>query len=243
VHATGKFELDADAADSPAGLPDDWDNVYKSVTGLGTAAPSSALVHTFLPDSAEPDVSTFGSSNKDQQKASHWQCNSDNNPQTKTNVFNAYAAIYESGGQRLLFFGADREGNEGDANFGFWLFQNPISCTAPAMGSGPFSGQKVQGDLLIVATYTDGGNTATVKLYVWTDPDGIPENGDECLGDGVDCSAAHSGEAHPLVTGANCTNVAPDPDPDTISPYSTASPPAPAPAWAMAAPPAPWWWR
>lgn len=41
-------------------LADDWDNVYKSATGPGTAAPSSTLQRVFVPDAAAPDVSAFG---------------------------------------------------------------------------------------------------------------------------------------------------------------------------------------
>src|SRR5262245_20659826 len=198
VHNTGKFQLDGNIAGTASGLPDDWDNVYKSVTGSGTAHPASALVQLFASDGAEPDYSTFGMSNKDFQQVSEWMCNSDNHPQGKTNVLNGFAAAYNVDGHLHLFFGADRETNTGDANFGFWLFQQPVNCVPTDKGgTGHFTGHKTHGDVFIVSEFTNGGTISKVKVYRWTDPDGIPENGDECLGDGVDCSSAHAGQDHP----------------------------------------------
>ena len=205
IHNTGKFQLDGNTGGTSSGLPDDWDNVYRSVTGKGAAHPSSALVQQFTTDSGEPDYSTFGPGTKDFQRVSQWTCNSDNNPQGKTNVLSAFAAVYNVSGHLDLFFGADRESNSGDANFGFWLFQSPVSCVpADKGGTGHFSGHKTHGDIFLVSEFTSGGTISKVKVYKWTDPDGIPENGDECLGDGVDCSSAHFGQAHPFATGVDC---------------------------------------
>src|SRR4051812_13656177 len=67
VHSDGLFELDttttaatcaplpqpcgnANTADSPAGGADDWANVYKSFSGLGTAGADHAFARTFITD-------------------------------------------------------------------------------------------------------------------------------------------------------------------------------------------------
>src|SRR5206468_10458080 len=94
-------------------------------------------------------------------------CNSDNNPQSKTNVLNGFAAVYDVGG-KLTFFGADRESNNGDANFGFWLFQQPVNCVPTDKGgTGHFTGHKTHGDVFIVSEFTNGGTIAKVKVYKW----------------------------------------------------------------------------
>jgi hypothetical protein len=215
VHDTGKFELDGNTADAPVGLPDDWDNVYRSVTGLGAAGLSSALVQQFISDPNSPDTGTFVTSDKDQMPAKQWQCGPKNNPQSKTNIVAAYGALYDVNGSLILYFGADRESNLGDANFGFWLFQHPVQCVSTDLGgTGSFTGHKTHGDLFIVSTFTKGGKISTVKVYKWTDPTpDQPESGDECLGDGVDCSSAHSGEEHPLASGIDCQAA----DADTVN--------------------------
>jgi len=204
VHNTGKFQLDGNTAGTSA-LPDDWDNVYRSVTGKGSAHKSSALVQQFLADSGEPDYTTFGIGNRDDQRASQWTCTSVTDPYARTNLLSAFAAAYNVGGNLHLFFGADRETTTGDGHFGFWLFQHPVSCVPPAKGgTGRFSGHKTHGDVFLATEYSADGHIAKIKVYKWTDPDRIPENGDECLGDGVDCSAAHSGPSHPFATGIDC---------------------------------------
>jgi hypothetical protein len=205
VANTGVFQLDGNTAAPWWGSAEDWDNVYRSVTGKGSARSSSALVQLFTSDGGEPDYTTFGMSNKDSQRTSDWRCNSDNNPQSKTNVLSAFAAAYSIEDRLHLFFGADRESSKGEANFGFWLFQAPVNCVpADKGGTGRFTGHKTHGDVFVVSEFTNGGKIAAVKVYRWTDPDRVPDNGDECLGDGVDCSAAHSGQDHPYATGVDC---------------------------------------
>src|SRR5215510_15091924 len=70
VHAG--FELDGDTGDSPAGAPEDWHKVYKSALNAGPAGTSSALRNVFLPDSANPDPTTFTGGSKDGQPISGW---------------------------------------------------------------------------------------------------------------------------------------------------------------------------
>lgn len=205
MHNTGKFQLDGNTGGTKSGLPDDWDNVYRSVTGKSQAHTSSALVQFFTADGNEPDYSVFGTGHKDTQRVSQWTCGTDKNPYGTTNVLSAFGAAYSTGGRLHFFFGADRESSSGNPDFGFWLFQTPVSCVSKDKGgSGRFTGHKTHGDVFVTSEFNSSNRLQKVKVYKWTDPDRIPENGDECLGDGVDCTAAHAGADHPAVTGIDC---------------------------------------
>ena len=56
------------------------------------------------------------------------------------------------GGDTWVYFGADRFDAEGDAQIGFWFFQDEIG-----IANGDFTGEHVDGDVLILAEYTNGG--------------------------------------------------------------------------------------
>lgn len=206
VIGSGTFELDGNTADpTPTILPDDFDCVYSGC--------SNAVINSFVTDSdfsGDPDTTTFGQGDKDIQPIENiWNCNVDNNVLGKDNILNAYTAAYRipdglGGTDLVVFFGDNREKTEGSSNVGFWFFQNLVACTPTALGgTGLFTGHKTHGDLFIVSEFDSGGRVSNVKVYMWTDPTpASPESGDECLGDGVDCTTAHAGQ--PFVTGNDC---------------------------------------
>ena len=211
VHNTGVFELDGNTADG-GGAGVDWDNVFAGTAG--------ALDTSFQHDEAEPDPTHHEPSNKDEAginagTSGDWGCVTKMNVNNKDDIRHAYAAAYEISGDLHVFFGADRDTSNGDANIGFWFFQTPVSCTSP----GDFSGHKVDGDLFVVSEFVNGGSISEILIFQWTDPDGIVENGDECLGDGVDCTASHSGDDHPLASGIDCQAA----DPHIGSPFVCAT--------------------
>jgi hypothetical protein len=81
----------------------------------------------------------------------------------------------------MLFFGNDRFDNSGDAQQGFWFFQNKIGLASNAVGGGNgFSGVHKKGDLLLISDFSNGGAVSTVTVYTW-DPDctktDIPKSG------------------------------------------------------------------
>jgi len=215
IHDNPLFELDGNTVnDAVAGA--DWNDVYTDVvTNGGSTNTSGALIQDFQDDSAQPDASHHEPSNKDDQPLGDWGCVVKDNVSNKVDIRHAYAAAYESGTDLLVFFGADRDTNEGSANIAAWFFQNPVGCASP----GDFAGQKTDGDLFVVSEFSNGGNISEINVYVWTDPDGDPTTGDECLGDGVDCSTAHEGQDHPAASGTDCQG----PDPDAASPYVCAT--------------------
>ena len=62
----------------------------------------------------------------------------------------------------------DRFDNSGDAQNGFWFFQNQVSLTNnKSQGGFTFSGLHKNGDLLIVSDFSNGGTTATIGVYKW----------------------------------------------------------------------------
>jgi hypothetical protein len=68
----------------------------------------------------------------------------------------------------VLFFGSDRFDNSGDAQQGFWFFQNPIALGNTPLGGGTsFTGTHANGDLLIISDFSNGGTTSTISVYKW----------------------------------------------------------------------------
>ncbi len=68
----------------------------------------------------------------------------------------------------VLFFGSDRFDNSGDAQQGFWFFQNKVTLD-PATGK--FIGVHKNGDLLILSDFSNGGQVSTINIYKWTGTD------------------------------------------------------------------------
>jgi hypothetical protein len=68
----------------------------------------------------------------------------------------------------LLYFGATRFDNSGDAQIGVWFFQNNVGLGTNKIGGGTgFSGVHKDGDILILSTFTGGGETPTIQVWKW----------------------------------------------------------------------------
>lgn len=204
VHNTGVFELDGNSTVDNAGQ-EDFDTIF--------AGPGSSFSHFFLHDEAEPDLTIHTGGDKVADPISMWGCRTRNNVNDKLDLRHAFAAAYNIGGELHMFFGGNRDDNNGDAGFGFWLFQDTVTAVDCTLPTGHFTGQKKDGDLFIGGNFTGGGATLVVELYRWNDPDGIPENGDETLtlltppagSDPLDCQA--SGPDHHAVEPNLCATV------------------------------------
>lgn len=154
VHDDGAFELDRNAASSSA-PGEDWDAVH---AGTDTADSS-----TFVNDGIGPTIFTGGGS-KDDLNTTGWKHKSGQTPD-KDELLNAYAARYGD----LLYFGADRYSNSGDAVMGFWFFQNEVT----ALAGGTFGpGAHKDGDILVLSDFTNGGGNVTIRVYRWNGPGG-----------------------------------------------------------------------
>src|SRR5262245_6994978 len=114
-----QFELDANALVDSAPA-DDWANTVPTKT-----AGSEAITSTFVADgSGNATIFTTGGS-KDVNDINQWQWKDQlGGLPDKDNITNAYAAAYRGPtGDLIIYFGADRFDNSGDAQMGFWFFQ------------------------------------------------------------------------------------------------------------------------
>lgn len=184
VHNDNLFELDtstdatlcdplpapcgnADTQDDPAGGADDWANVYKSFTGLGSAGPDDAFARTFITDPVSAAENSYytGGGSKDVNDIPQWSYATANDPvPDKDDIANAFAAAYRDADNHTVFyFGMDRYDNNGDAEAGFWFFKSPVSLGA----NGKFTGVHTVGDVLVLANWGGSNPVGEITVYHW----------------------------------------------------------------------------
>lgn len=133
---------------------------------------TGAIVNSgVIADYAQPDTSYFAQ-NKDIQDSSAWGCVSQSQPTPKDDLLNAYAVVFQpaSGpraGHRILYVGSERQQNQGNAFAGFWLLQNPTSCSPTANGGSFQTTGHSTNDFLLLANYTNGGTIAALTVLRW----------------------------------------------------------------------------
>ena len=216
------FQLDGNVVSSPDGTVGgttqefDWADFFDA---NGAKLPltgdfdSSAFNRDFAPLNANgsfnsSDRTTWATGSKDTHNVSgggtisgSWECKRDNNLLDKNDIMNSYAVSYSpAGGDEILYFGLERNGNEGAASVGFWFLQDgTVNCLGPASGGGsvPFVGNHTDGDLLVVSEFTNGGTVSTIQVFRWSggatgcvDNPNNPATCDELPAvTGVDCRA------------------------------------------------------
>lgn len=183
VHDEGLFELDtsasaaicaplpapcgdANVADDPAGGADDWANVYKSATGLGTAGPDHAFGRAFITDPVSSAENSFytGGGSKDVRDIPDWRYATTNDVvPDKDDIAHAFAAAYEEDDDVIIYFGIDRYDNNGDAETGFWFFEDPVSLGP----NGTFTGTHSVGDVLVLADWGGSNPVGQITVYDW----------------------------------------------------------------------------
>src|SRR5215468_10297949 len=132
VHDTGAFELDGNATSSTttATPPDDWDRVCHQVTGSDCSTTFNTNGATAVDWVSEPNVNTTiftGGGSKDPQDINQWAWKDGaGGLPAKDNLLHSFAARYPTSEGQVLYFGSDRLDNSGDAQQGFWFFQNSI---------------------------------------------------------------------------------------------------------------------
>jgi hypothetical protein len=221
VHDTGAFELDGNATDSVVTPGDDWENIFNNTSTTAVASTfvnDGALNATIFTGggSKDPqDVSEWawkdgagGLPDKDNLLDSF-----------AARYSLTPSASCPSGGAatcEVLYFGSDRFDNSGDAQQGFWFFQSPVSTTfdddndptTPAVdcpitiggGTGfcdPRTGapaHHVNGDLLVISDFSNGGTTSTITVFKWND---TVSGNLELLAtsDAANCNTAAAGDA------------------------------------------------
>jgi hypothetical protein len=147
------FELDGNAMDSQVAPGVDWSAIVSGASDMAKA-------QVFIADPAPYSTFTGGGS-KDTQGIGSWRYKDGSVPD-KDDITNAYAAAYNNpDGDLLIYFGADRYANDGDAILGFWFFQDQVKLGA----SGKFQGQHKNGDLLILANFSN--DSAQIEALEW----------------------------------------------------------------------------
>ncbi|MFL5915869.1 MAG: hypothetical protein ACJ752_09550 [Gaiellaceae bacterium] len=182
VHDTGLFELDGNATNDPAMAGDDWDNVCHQVTGsdCSTTNDTTGATSVSFSTEANPSSSIFtGGGSKDPIDVSSWAWKDAGGLPDKDNLQHGFAVRYSvppsstcPGGTAatcdVLYFGSDRFDNSGDAQQGFWFFQNKITLSSTKSGGGfAFNGVHRNGDLLVISDFSNGGGTSFISVYAW----------------------------------------------------------------------------
>jgi hypothetical protein len=191
VHDTGIFQLDGDAQTSTntAGTPaasDDWDKVCNQVTGGGLAGCGTTAVTTgatAVSWTAEPNPNSSiftGGGSKDPIDINQWAWKDDaGGLPDKDNLVHGFAARYSASPSancpsgtnptcELIYFGSDRFDNSGDAQQGFWFFQNRITLGSNKVGGGTgFNGVHMNGDVLVISDFSNGGGVSTISILTW----------------------------------------------------------------------------
>lgn len=198
VHDTGAFELDGNATNG-AIAGDDWDNVCHQIVGSDCSTSSDtngATAASWASDGSLNATIFTGGGSKDPQDINNWAWKDGaGGLPDKDNLLHSFAAQYSlpSTGQNtggcpngvadqtvncdVLFFGSDRYDNSGDAQQGFWFFQNKIGLGSNSIGGGsgfsssgsgatPPSWHK-DGDVLVISDFSNGGGTSTITVYKW----------------------------------------------------------------------------
>lgn len=185
VHTTD-FELDENTADSPAGGLDDWENFGFS-TGGNPKGTSHADAATGIVEDTDAKVFTRGS--KDDKDINQWFWRGGSSP-PKADLTDAYAASYQPGSDLIIYFGANRDSNNGTTTTGFWFFKNEITTNA----DGTFNGVHAVGDVLAVFNYDNGGHVGAFVIYKWiggNDPlFKVAEGSNQLNGAGILCTNA-----------------------------------------------------
>ena len=178
------FELDGNTApDAGSAPPIDWESIFTDSTPatvggvtVGTLPAGyvdAAFVEDWRMDAGAFDTSdgtTFATGSKDTLEINTgWACVGSNNVNNKTDITNAYATIVEDASGRILYFGLEKGEDNGNNNVGLWLLQNDVSCPPDSDPPGTdFSGVHADGDLFIVAAFTNGGGVSNITAYQWS---------------------------------------------------------------------------
>jgi uncharacterized repeat protein (TIGR01451 family)/fimbrial isopeptide formation D2 family protein len=187
AHDEGIFELEGDAEDSGAAGAD-WEN-----------GAEGSLDQFFVGASAEAegnDTTYFtGGGSKDENDLDEWARTTTDIAPDKDEILDAFAAVYESGGDTWVYFGADKFDDSGDAQIGFWFFQDEVGVS----GS-DFTGEHTVGDVLILSDFTNGGSVDLICVFEWNPPGTDAITGTDCdqggndnltlVAAGVDCDVA-----------------------------------------------------
>jgi hypothetical protein len=179
VHDADVFELDANAVDDAAVAGIDWDVIFAQANTAPDGC-AGTIACSFTHELDNETIFTGGRS-KDDLDTSGWKHKAGSVP-PKDDLADGFAARFTVAGydpdgalgpllppSDIIYFGADRTSNDGDAFMGFWFFQADIT----ALSGGTFGpGVHVDGDILVITDFSGGGGTVSLAVYQWNGPGG-----------------------------------------------------------------------
>ena len=156
LNPSGPLEVDGNAIDDALG-GDDWNTnlpVLKTDHISGMPGVEDAFVQGGSKD--ERDISSAGITGQ------YWRYGVASVPD-KDDLVHVMAKEYVDAGTKLLYFGATRSNNNGDAAIGFWFLKKAVT-----QGSAPnFIGKHTDGDILVTGDFGTGG-VRDLNVFVWT---------------------------------------------------------------------------
>jgi hypothetical protein len=205
VDNKGLFELDWDGSDEAdaedngnGGDGDDWENIWD---GSDSSIATTGIIDDTPPSGNDDNVLTGGGT-KDDIDFPSWKWKTAKPTPDKNNITNAFTAAYkDTNGDLIMYFGADRFANNGDAQMGFWFLQGNVAPLGAT--SGGFSGNHQDGDILVLANFLNGGVVGDVDVWKWCGGCGTDGNNNlefmgafsECTGSGANvCALNNSGD-------------------------------------------------
>jgi hypothetical protein len=160
----------------------DWNQVEDS-DQAGTCVSQLQLTACEFVHDGIGDTIFTGGSTKDDLPISGWLHKNGSVPD-KDEIINAAAAkeVAPDGDDagtnpdQILYVMADRWAVDGATDMGFWFIKDP-NFGPQGIGGGQtagFAGQHTDGDILLLSTFTQGGQTTTIRIFKWT---GSAQNG------------------------------------------------------------------
>ena len=121
------------------------------------------------------DDTTYATGSKDTLDITNggWQCNHDNNVNSKIDIMNTYAASYKipagqaNAGDKVLYFAMEKNKNNGTNDVGFWFLRGNADCSAPSGHQNWTGSPHTVGDVLVVSEFTSGGGVSSIFAYRW----------------------------------------------------------------------------
>ncbi len=185
-------DTDGDCFASGNGIPD-FDDVWGGIAA--TFVNDDTALKGFVDDT------TFAESNKNNDLINTWNWKTGNVP-PKDDIFNAYVygTISDPSGDLMFYVGIERLAQEGDSHLDVEFNQAAIGLdkdvpcgddeSAGPADSKPceFTGDKTDGDILVVMDFERGGDLGFVEVRVWDDTIdeyvlvGLPLGGEGCVG-------------------------------------------------------------
>ncbi len=200
------FELDGNATNAAGtydpllgpDFRDDWQNVFNLPTNgtVGNPVFGSGEIHIrdMPPASPANATETQYNAGKDSLDVTAWTVKPVGTvTPDKDNIVNAFAKQYTvdldgagpQGMHKVIYFGADRFANNGDAALGFWFFQHRVEPSGDGFTMASAHTERddsigQRGDILVQVDFVSGGSNSQIQIFEWlgnnAPPAGTPAN-------------------------------------------------------------------